>query len=64
MVAAEGRSGSLGSTNALCILQCFLMLLSVWTYNFSENIKGNLARPNDGELTKLYYTVNPDFVSN
>lgn len=31
------------------------MLLSAWTYNFSVHTKGNLAGPNDGEHTKLYY---------
>lgn len=54
-MAAEGRSGLLGSTHALCILQCFLMLLSAWTYNFSLHNKGNLIGLNNGEHTKLYY---------
>lgn len=54
-MAAEGRSGMLSSTLALCILYCFLLLLGVWTFNLCLYNKYNLTAHNNAEHTKLYF---------
>ncbi|MGL5903926.1 MAG: hypothetical protein ACRCZO_14695, partial [Cetobacterium sp.] len=52
-MAAKGRSGLLGSTHGLCILQFLLLLLFAWTYNFFPYNKDNLVNTFDREQMKL-----------
>lgn len=50
-MAAEGKSGLLGSTQAFCILTLFLLLFSAWSSNFSPH-EGTLVDLTYGEQTK------------